>query len=246
MVFSRVRYFAGLPLACLSVLGVSLFVAPIAAVAQTPSAPRVRYIPNKKRPLPRRTEAAGTRGCTMEEQQIQVSLLVPGVSLPQTQESHPTFSWHVSNPQKAEVAVQFSLVEPGQIQPMYRQQVTTDKTGLVQLKLPNQVAGLEVGKQYRWTVSWGCNVRRPSEQMYQRAWIERTALSSAQQQRLNEAKTDLDRVAVFAQSGIWYEAIGLAAAKSTDSQMKPYWQTLLEDGGLTYIQQAEQLANVPQ
>jgi Domain of Unknown Function (DUF928) len=222
-------------------IGVTGFQAPI--LAQQPTKPtRVRYIPNKKRPLPRRTESAGTRGCAVDSQPIQVNLLVPSKDmLPQTQSAHPTFSWHVTNPKQAELALQFSLVEPGQARPIYQQQVTNRQTGVMQLTLPQPLPGLEVGKQYRWAISWGCNARRPSEQMHQRAWIERSPLTDRQTQQLHQAQTDHDRVLVYAQSGIWYDAIGLAA-NPTDSKMREYWQTLLKDGGLTHIETRDDVA----
>jgi hypothetical protein len=213
-----------------------IFHTPI-GIAQPAQPTRVRYIPNKKRPAPRRTEAAGTRtGCAIDRKPVEVDLLVPSIdNLPQTQSAHPTFSWYVDNAQKSEVELQFSLIEPGKVKPLYQKRLLNRQSAVMQIQLPEQVAGLEVGKQYRWTVSWGCNKKRVSEQLHQRAWIERTELTTLQMQQLDQAKSDTDRVFVYAQSGIWYESIGLAAAQKTEPKMKKYWQMLLEDGGLTQV-----------
>jgi Domain of Unknown Function (DUF928) len=214
--------------------------APVAQ-AQAP-APRVRYIPNKKRPLPRRTEAAGTRGCALDGQAIQVNLLVPTIEpLPQTQSDHPTFSWYVANPPKLALTLQFSLIEPGKTRPVYQQQLSNHQSGVMQLTLPDQIPGLEVGKPYRWSIAWGCNPNRVSEQMYQRAWIERSPINPPPQLQLQQTTSASERLVVYAQSGIWYDAIALAANHKTDPKMQAYWQTLLQDGGLTLVPGDEQL-----
>ncbi len=214
-------------------IGVTSWIDPPVAQAQSP-APRARYIPNKKRPRPRRTEAAGTRGCALDGQAIQVNLLVPPIEpLPQTQSAHPTFSWYVANAPKSELTLQFSLIEPGKPRPVYQQQLSNRQSGVMQLTLPDHVPDLEVGKSYRWSIAWGCNPNRASEQMYQRAWIERSALNPPSQIQLQQATAAADRLVVYAQSGIWYEAIALAANHKTDPKMQEYWHTLLQDGGLT-------------
>jgi Domain of Unknown Function (DUF928) len=139
-----------------------------------PIAKKWRYVPKVKRPLPRRTEAGGIRGCDARNTAVEVDLLIPpDDSIPQTPASHPTFRWEVSNPLRVKVPMQFSLIEPGQTQPIYQQDLLNQGERVMQLQLPAQMPGLTIGKPYRWMVSFACDAQNPDEKIYFRNWIER-------------------------------------------------------------------------
>jgi len=126
------------------------------------------------RPKPQRTQGGGSRGC-INSQPVSLKLLVPQDHTAFTANSHPTFSWYVSN--VPSMPMEIALVEEGIAQPMLVKRLTVKNAGLLQFKLPPEIPGLEVGKEYRWTVSLFCNPERPSQSIYARAWIQRKDVS---------------------------------------------------------------------
>jgi hypothetical protein len=199
------------------------------------SARKRRYVPRQDRQAPRRTEAGGTRGCSTNAQSADIQLLVPASNLGHTIADRPTFTWAIRNPQNLKLPVQFTLIAPGTLKPIYQQTLTATQSGLMQLTLPPEAAALKPEQAYRWMVSWSCDQTRPSEQLHRRAWIERLTPTAELTQNLQTATTDADRITAYAQSGIWQEAIGSAAAKRADPAIAPLWQYLLEDGEVPAI-----------
>ncbi len=194
-----------------------------------------RYVPRQDRKAPRRTEAGGTRGCSTSAQSADIQLLVPANQIGHTIADRPTFTWAIRNPQNLQLPIQFTLIAPGTLKPIYQQKLTATQSGLMQFTLPPEAAALKPDQAYRWMVSWSCDQTRPSEQLHRRAWVERLAPTPELTQSLQTATTEADRITAYAQSGIWQEAIGIAAPKRTDAQIAPLWQYLLEDGEVPAI-----------
>ncbi len=88
------------------------------------------------RRAPRRTEAGGTRGCSTNAQAANIQLLVPRSNIGHTVRDRPTFTWHVDHPQNGALPLQFTLVAPGVLKPLYQQKLTATKSGLMQVILP--------------------------------------------------------------------------------------------------------------
>jgi hypothetical protein len=194
-----------------------------------------RYVPPKRRPTPRRTEAGGTRGCAANQPAAQVTLLIPPQDVAHTRRRHPTFSWHVANPAQADVPVTFALIEPGQTEPIYRQEFRNQQSGIMQVQLPAALPGLQPDRPYRWIVSVNCADNSASEQIFQRAWVEYVPMTTPEEKNLTQAKTLADQVIADAENGFWYEAIDQAATHQTDITIQPLWQSLLEEGELDRI-----------
>jgi Domain of Unknown Function (DUF928) len=208
----------------------------VTPVSAAPTVRKPRYVPRKNRQAPRHTEAGGTRGCSTSSQAANIQLLVPQAShTGQTISDRPSFVWAIDNPQKIALPLQFTLIEPGVLKPIYQQKLTATQSGVMQLTLPAEVPSLKADKAYRWMLSWSCDQTRPSEQLHRRAWIERVAPTSELTQTLQTAKTVPDRITAYAQAGLWQEAIDLAAAHRQDPQVKLLWQELLQDGALPPI-----------
>jgi hypothetical protein len=206
---------------------------PVTHAKPTVTNKKRRYVP-PKRAMPNSTEAGGTRSdiCVSGQPDSQLTLLVPNHILAQTQTSHPTFSWHVQTNSSAAIPMRFVLIKPGQAEPVYQQTFQQQGSGLIQLQLPNNIPGLDLNQPYRWMVSISCGADRPSEQIYQRAWIERVPLSPAATQAITQATQDSDRLTIYAQDGIWYEAIAIAVAQQQNPTIQPLWQQLLADAQL--------------
>ncbi|MEO0376654.1 MAG: DUF928 domain-containing protein [Cyanobacteria bacterium P01_A01_bin.17] len=74
--------------------------------------------------------------------------------------------------------------------------------------VPKHVQALQPGCQHRWMLSLSYNPKRPSQNAYATAWVERVTLTSEQQASLH-ASLQQERASVLAQNGVWYDALAL-------------------------------------
>lgn len=215
----------------------------LASFAEQPGT-KFKYVP-PYRGTPRRTQGAGTRG-EDESQEVKLKLLVPNDHTGQTLSSHPTFFWYVS--EIPEEPVEFALVESGVAQPIFVQQLQLEKAGIIRLEMPENLPGLVPGKEYRWTVSLVSNANRRSQDTFAQSWIKRISATTTLNQQLATAKTDRDRASIYAQSGLWYDAINVflkaQSTNPTDRSMHEAFLSLLDRAGLTEVaaQERQRLA----
>ena len=117
------------------------------------------------------------------------------------------------------------------------------KTGIVQVKVPSDAPELVEGKEYRWTVSIICNERRPSENIYARAWVKRVPRTPELIQKLATATNESKRGLIYAQSGVWYDATSELYKVYTAHQearlTSSHFLKLLDQVGLTKIARQE-------
>ena len=200
------------------------------------SAAEPEYVPPAGRDRLQRTEGGGARGCT-NSIPVSLNLLTPKDHIAQTVSAHPTFLWHMSDATSAPMV--FTLVERNVGQPIFQKQLKADKSGIVRLEMPQNAPALVEGKEYRWTVSLICSHKRPSENIYARAWIERVAIAPNLTQKLAAADSERNRALLYARSGIWYDALAiLDKAHETDPrdrQTSNSFVSLLEQVGLTKV-----------
>ncbi|MCL1473204.1 DUF928 domain-containing protein [Argonema antarcticum] len=202
------------------------------------------YVPPGGRDRIQRTDGAGSRGCPTGSFGS-LTLLIPSDHVGLTATGRPTFSWYVSS--ASSMPMQFALVEPGVAKPLLVKQFRSDKSGIVQLELPQDAPELSVGKVYRWTVSLLCNDKRPSENIYVRSWIMRVANptpTNTQMISLNSEHTSSAQIlrqsaAIYAQSGIWYDTIATLSkayfADRKDELNYQYFRFLLDRVGLSQV-----------
>ena len=203
------------------------------------------YVPPHGFQQIQRTEGAGSRGCSEATRSVSLNLLVPQDHVATTVSAHPTFLWHISAQPPA--PVRFTLVEQDvNKQPILKTQVQINKPGIVKLQLPPNTPDLAIGKQYRWTVSLVCNEKRPSSNVLAQAMIERVAETSNLKKELAATSEERVRAKVYAQSGIWYDAIAASyQAFNTNEQEKlnanaGYFLDLLKQVGLSNVAAQEQ------
>lgn len=214
-----------------------------AALAESSNRPKVtvRYVP-PKRGIPRSTQGTGSRGCP-QSAPISLSLLIPNDHTAETVAGRPTFFWQVSNVPSE--PVEFALVEEGVAEPIVVQQVQIQRSGIVPLELPPSAPELTPGKEYRWSVSLICNQNRRSNDVFAQGWIQRVAPSAELRQQLDEIAADSSadalrqRAAIYASSGVWYDAIAaLSAAQEqnpSDASLQTDLIALLDQAGLAQV-----------
>lgn len=190
--------------------------------------------PPNKEDRAQRTRGAGSRGCR-EGKPVSLNLITPNDHTATTVSGRPTFLWYVSAP----VTMRFTLVEPGVSKAILNTRLQAKKSGIVQLGIQSKVPELKEGKEYRWTVSIICNEKRPSENIYARAWIERVPKTLNLVQKLKAVTEASERAADYAQAGVWYDAVSTAYKasqnKPRDPQSSEYFHELLEQVGLSQV-----------
>ncbi len=113
--------------------------------------------------------------------------------------------------------------------------------GIVEIKIPSDAPPLAVGQKYVWSFGMICATQGPedfSPAVFVAGEVQRTEASSRMKSQLAEA-TPLDQAAIYAQNGIWVEAI---ASLAQLRQMQPEntlitagWEQLLNSVGLEEI-----------
>lgn len=172
-------------------------------------------------PRPQRTEGSASRGCNLGEK-VSLNLFAPDDHIATTTDSHPTFFWYVSSSQSPS---EFTLVKPGVAEPVYVKRLNPTNPGIVMLKLPKNIPGLELGQEYRWTVSIICNKSSPSANPYATVVMKRVEISPQLKQEL-EGKKEQEKAEIYAQAGIWYNMLDYLSKASIT---QPKNKTKLED-----------------
>jgi Domain of Unknown Function (DUF928) len=172
---------------------------------------RIRYKPPALRG-PIRTAGTGARGCDLEKASpVTLMPLVPDRHIGLTASARPTFYWYA----KGAKTVEFALVQPGNVKPLIDAKVPVNSDGIAKLELPASAPDLKVGQEYRWSVAVACNPKRRSEDIaYTQAIIKRVELSAQQQQQLDAAQSAQDKGRIYAEAGLWYNALSTLSQAS--------------------------------
>lgn len=184
--------------------------------------------------LPGRREGGGTRGgCAT--QQPALTALIPKTNWGLTLNEHPTFFWYI--PQNMAVAAEFVLLDPANAEIYTATMPLTSQGGVIQVSLPTDgsVPPLEADKLYHWYFSLVCDPLDRSADQFTDGWVQRTLPSPELIQRL-ETASDQEKIAIYSQAGIWYDAIAtlstLRQAQPENTELAQQWQVLLESIGL--------------
>ena len=223
-------------LTSLTLLGAVTSIGQISLAEKANAGQVKQYVPPSNRDRLQRTEGGGSRGCT-NLAPVSLSLLTPKDHIARTVSAHPTFLWHISDATSAPIV--FTLTERGANQPIYQKQLKADRAGIMRVEIPETAPALVEGKEYRWTVTLLCSEKRPSENVYARAWIERVATPSDLDRKLASVSSEGDRAAIYAQSGLWYDAVATLdktrTANPRETQAANLFVTLLEQVGLNQV-----------
>lgn len=207
------------------------------------------------------TDSSGSRGCS-EVAQLPLTTLAPQKHIGQTVSSHPTFAWFVPGspeikteyleqavspyptlawflPVSPEYKTEFSLHEyssNGTITLIKKIELKSSP-GINKLSLPKDTPGLTVGKTYLWQVAVICNENYPSADLVRKAEIEVVPLPMNVKTSLDAVKNPLQRADIYAQAGLWYDALGEALTANGNSQSGKALTSLLEN--LAQIEDAD-------
>lgn len=109
---------------------------------------------------------------------------------------------------------------------------------ILSVKLPADKIKLEKGKNYHWYFSVICNPDNRRKDIFVEGWTQHTEMSSDVASQLEKAAT-LERAKLYAEAGIWHEAVATLAELRRQTPDDPVlvqeWKTLLESAGLKQI-----------
>ncbi len=191
---------------------------------------------------PSSIEDGRNRGCSLNgDPDDRLTPLAPSSGLSVTVSSHPTFFVYV--PESPEgVQAEFILFDRAQNE-VYSQTITVDKTpGLLSVSLPETAPPLETGQPYQWFVSLICNRDDRAGDAVIGGWIQRLEPTEEFARDLENANP-VQRAALYAETGIWQDAVATLAHLLQSSQIerrgavKAEWEELLTSVGLSEMAQ---------
>lgn len=189
------------------------------------------------RGLPGRRLGGGTRGECVQSQPT-LTALQPDSNFGLTTTAYPTFFWYL--PASSATQAEFILLDADS-NPVYQTTFQImGKSGVIRLSLPTDVnlPPLAVGKDYHWFFSLVCDANDRSADVITEGWIQRVTPDAALMNRL-QSSPESDRAALYAEAGIWYDALSTVAtlrdAQPNNPTFVAQWRTLLDAIGLVQL-----------
>ncbi len=188
------------------ILSVSFWIPPVALA---------KYTPPKKPSAPKETGTNTTRGGSCEANSVaRLTALVPFSHVGETISGHPTFTWFV--PDRTSRPLQLRLfTRTGQL--LYKTEMES-QPGIMSVALPPNLPQLLIGQSYQWQVVLVCDRNVPSRNVVATAEIQVVEAAQSLQAQLAAAPTPQQRIDLYAQAGLWYDAIAEARKASGTSQ----------------------------
>lgn len=206
--------------------------APVAQIANQGSAPAAGLPVYKppKRGAPVRTVGGGTRGA---DGRVPVVAALAPEQTAQTAAEQPVLYWYLGEVPAQKI--EFTLVDPRQAKPIAEATLQPTAAGVQSVRLSDRGVRLDADVAYAWYVAVILDPEQRSKDVITGAGIERVAAPPDLAQRLASAGPG-GRAAVYADAGLWYEAIASVqdAIASAPSDPAPGQQraALLEQVGL--------------
>lgn len=197
------------------------------------------------------TTTSGTRGGCGNSGEISLTALAPQNHVGQTISTHPTFAWFVPDAQP--YAMEFRLYEynssgnsqaPSRTGRKLIQKIQLQSSsGIMSLSLPQESA-LSVGKRYRWQVIMICDPNHPSRALVTGAEIDVVEVPPTLETELSATTNPLEKATLYAEAGVWYDAIAETLNHQTEPRARELKLALLED--LIRLEAAETPENTSQ
>jgi hypothetical protein len=203
--------------------------------AEEPSPPKpsvgVLYVPPGVG-FPGRRIGAGTRGMG---RLASIQILAPD-HLGYTTEEQPTLYWYLAEP--TTLRIDFTIRDETSVEPVLEVQLPPPaQAGVQAVRLADHGVRLRAGTHYHWFVSLVPDAGRRSKDFTVGAWIARREPDAALRGKL--ASADGREAFVYAESGLWYDAIrtlsSRIAASPRDSALREQRAALLEQAGLSEV-----------
>ena len=210
---------------------------PVAAAETQPPGALV-YVPPKTG-APRGRVGGGARGGAQGPSgggPVSLSVLAPdhpGLTV----EAQPTLYWYLSR--SANAPVEFTIMTDETTRPLFETRISeSGQPGVQRVRLADYGVHLDPGVAYRWYVALVPEPARRSRDVLAGGVIERVEPPSGLEAKLSKAPA-ADAPRIFAEAGIWYNAIAslsaLIEASPRDAALKEQRAVLLEQVGLKNV-----------
>jgi hypothetical protein len=198
------------------VLSFSLGITSANVLAKTKSGVRTATARNKLyRPptnvtSPKTTSAGGTRTdrCEKLTNEDSLTALAPIDHNGQSIANRPTFVWYVSDQKTYPVIFQLWNADEERLYQVKLQ----SRPGLMQLSWPIDQPELQPGVKYHWRVVLVCDSGSPSRNVNIETMLEIVEPSGELQAELSKTQDPIRQIELYAQNGLWYDALALAVS----------------------------------
>lgn len=172
--------------------------------------------------------------------------LAPVSYMGKTASSHPTFAWYAYD--ATPVPVQFSLYEYDPTQNKFKteplvQEKLVNSVGINSFKLPKDKSGLVKDKTYAWQVVLTCDVQSNSKNRWIRNPIQLIEPSASLQWKLSSVNAPSQKINLYAEAGLWYDALDIALTYDRNPSLKPAMLALIS--GLAKVEKAKEPRELP-
>ncbi len=168
--------------------------------------------------------------------------LVPDSHMGMTVREQPTFAWYISD--LTTLPLYFTLIDAEGVAPIIEESLSLPTQPGIQLtELGAFGKKLEKGKVYQWTVSLMVDENRRSKDIVGGGLIQLAEQAPAMQSALlaSDEPTAVSRV--FAESGLWYDALGTISQSIRDnpsnSALRNLRADLLEQVDLGFVAEGD-------
>jgi len=198
-------------------------------LAATPAALAGYIPPPTQNPAPpeQSTTTGGRRGgCHGGD--LSLTALASWNHVGQTISRHPTFAWFVP-PDSGSRQMIFMIYKVDREFKKIIQIKSQSSPGIMKLSpFTQNELGLEVGKKYLWQVVIICDKESSSSHLLSVGSIEVVERPDVQL-KLEKAVNSLEKVNIYAQEGLWYNALGEALNLAEPSKLGKVGSDLLKD-----------------
>ncbi len=196
---------------------------------------------------PSNTVGGASRGdrCSQDRQDLAPYLtpLLPASQKNLTLEQRPIFLVYL--PKTAARKAFFSLKD-SQGNDYYQTFLDlSEKSGIVQIPLPEDAPILEINKDYKWSFVILCDRNLRPDSPLVEGNVRRIALEDNSQLKsdLQKSTTEIEKAKVYANAGIWYETLAILAqlkqSNPENEALDRAWIDLLKSVGLDHFSEAE-------
>jgi hypothetical protein len=176
------------------------------------------YRPSGNVGTPTRTQSGatrGTRGCPVAENSPSLVAVVPNNTFGVTLRSHPTFLFYlpVMTTGATPPPVEF-VIRDLDDNDIYKVRFNTNgQGGIASISLPENsgVKGLELNKDYRWSVAIICQMNDRGRDIVTEGLIQRVAVPPELSPNALEGKSVIEEAEILSRAGIWYDSVALIA-----------------------------------
>jgi hypothetical protein len=153
----------------------------------------------------------------------------PGLTL----EAHPTFLIYV--PRTTAETAEFSL-STREGRGVYRTTINlTNTPDIISVTVPEQAQPVEVGRPYMWVFAVICNPNRRMSDQFVMSNIQRTELAPVRLRQIEQTPIR-QRIALYQEDGIWYDALALLfelkRSQPNAPEINTAWREFLQSGGV--------------